>query len=146
VLPWGSLCYLALQQANRWSGDLRATLSAEATGEPGFLRSLDHTAADLLAAGGNGAAIGLALLPVLSATAVLLPHALSRMALWLSIALALLIATVGENLGGILTGTATDPNTGPLLILLALGFLTRDPGPGGGHADRSRPSRLTARR
>ena len=27
-----------------------------------------------------------------------------------------------ENLGGILTGTGTDPNTGPLLILLAAAY------------------------
>jgi hypothetical protein len=144
VLLWGSLCYLALQPANRSSEDLRTMLSAEASGEPGFLRSLDHAAADLVAAGGNGTPIVLALLLVVSASAVLLPHPLGRIALALSIALALLIATVGENLGGILTGTATDPNTGPLLILLALGFLTRDPGPvagAPGHRAR-RSSRL----
>jgi hypothetical protein len=35
---------------------------------------------------------------------------------------ALSIWAVGENFGGILTGQATDPNTGPLLALAALAF------------------------
>ena len=34
--------------------------------------------------------------------------------------MALAIWVIGENFGGILTGQATDPNTGPLLVLVAL--------------------------
>lgn len=37
-----------------------------------------------------------------------------------AVGVALLIWVFGEGLGGVLTGTGTDPNTGPLLILLAL--------------------------
>lgn len=37
--------------------------------------------------------------------------------------LALLIWVVGQDFGGILTGQATDLNTGPLLILLAAAYL-----------------------
>lgn len=55
-------------------------------------------------------------------TAVLLPIALERAVLVCSIALGLLIALVGDDLGGLFTGTATDPGTGPLLVLLALVF------------------------
>ena len=36
--------------------------------------------------------------------------------------LALVIWVFGENFGGLLTGQATDPNTGPLLILLAAAY------------------------
>ena len=39
-----------------------------------------------------------------------------------SIILAAAIWVIGENFGGILTGQATDPNTGPLLVLVALAF------------------------
>ena len=35
---------------------------------------------------------------------------------------ALAIWIVGENFGAMLTGMATDPNTGPLLILLAAAY------------------------
>ena len=53
--------------------------------------------------------------------AIFIPSA-ARLAVPLSIVAALSIWTVGENFGGILTGQATDPNTGPLLALMALAF------------------------
>ena len=43
----------------------------------------------------------------------------ARPALVLAVVLALFIWVAGEDFGGILTGHATDPNNGPLLILLA---------------------------
>ena len=43
----------------------------------------------------------------------------ARPALVLAVVLALFIWVAGEDFGGILTGHATDPNSGPLLILLA---------------------------
>ena len=46
----------------------------------------------------------------------------ARPALVLAVALALCIWVAGEDFGGILTGHATDPNSGPLLILLAAAF------------------------
>jgi hypothetical protein len=142
VLLWGSLSYLALEPTNRSPGSVRATIASTAAGEPQFIRALDHAAATLVAGGGTAVSIGFGLLLALSATAVLLPGRLERIVLACSIAPALLIASVGENLGGILTGTATDPSTGPPLILVALGFLNAseraprirrsrgDPGPG----------------
>ena len=36
--------------------------------------------------------------------------------------MALAIWVIGENFGGILTGQATDPNTGPLLVLVTLAY------------------------
>jgi hypothetical protein len=44
-----------------------------------------------------------------------------------AIALALVIWLVGEDLGDIFTGRGTDPNTGPLLVLLALAYWPRRP-------------------
>jgi hypothetical protein len=40
----------------------------------------------------------------------------------LAIAAAAVIWVIGENFGAILTGSATDPNTGPLLGLLAAAY------------------------
>jgi len=46
-----------------------------------------------------------------------------KTAIYLGIGLALVFWLVGENLGGYYTGFATDPNSGPLLILLGLAIL-----------------------
>jgi hypothetical protein len=58
---------------------------------------------------------------VLIGIAVFIPAA-TRPALILAVASAAAIWVVAENLGEILTGTGTDPNTGPLLILLAAAY------------------------
>jgi hypothetical protein len=55
------------------------------------------------------------------AAGILVP-ATTRPVLALAIVVGLAIWIVGENLGGMLTGMATDPNTGPLLILLAAAY------------------------
>jgi len=72
------------------------------------------------------------LLPVLLAgafatigVAIFVPAA-ARLAAALSIVAALSIWALGENFGAILTGQATDPNTGPLLALVALAFWPLD--------------------
>ena len=59
--------------------------------------------------------------------AIFVPAA-ARLAVLLSIIAALFIWAVGENFGGILTGQATDPSTGPLLALVALAFWPLDTG------------------
>jgi hypothetical protein len=52
--------------------------------------------------------------------------------LWISVAVATVFWVIGQGFGGVLTGQATDVNTGPLLVLLAgllLGssHITREP-------------------
>ncbi len=59
---------------------------------------------------------------------------LPRLVLSLSILIALAVWVAGQNLGGILTGSATDVGTGPVWIVLALAFwpTARTRGPGDG--------------
>jgi hypothetical protein len=118
---WGSFAYLILQPAVRAAPGLGDTLAGEAAGEPGWLAALDRAAA--AAAGSHGLAISIVLAAafILIATGVLFP-ATARPALALAIVVGLAIWVVGENFGEILTGTGTDPNTGPLLILLAVAY------------------------
>jgi hypothetical protein len=118
---WGSSAYLMLQTPNRAPGALRASIAGLAAGEPHWIAAMDRASAG--AAGRAGT-----LLPVLLAAtfatigvAIFVPAA-ARLAVPLSIIAALSIWAVGENFGGILTGQATDPNTGPLLALVALAF------------------------
>ncbi len=56
-----------------------------------------------------------------------LPPAAARVALAVAAVLAAAIWVAGQALGGILTGSGTDPESGPLLILLVLASGPRGP-------------------
>ena len=138
---WGSSACLILQPQSRAPGALRASIAALAAGEPRWIAALDQSAA--AAAGRGGALIPVLLAAAFAVTgvAIFVPAAV-RPAVTLSIILAMIIWVTGENFGGILTGRATDPNTGPLLVLLALAFWPR---PGlKSAAGHSRPPSSTA--
>jgi hypothetical protein len=80
------------------------------------------------AVGSHGAAVSIALaVACLAIAAGILSRVTARPALLLSVVLALGIWVFGENFGGLLTGQATDPNTGPLLILLAAAYWPATP-------------------
>jgi hypothetical protein len=96
-----------------------------AAGEPGWLAGLDRGTASLLAGRGTGVSVALAVLFVLIAAGIYLPGRGARAAVLLAAAAALLIWVVGENFGGILAGIGTDPNTGPVLVLLAAAYWPR---------------------
>jgi hypothetical protein len=121
LVLWGSSAYLILQPPNRAAGALRDSITALAAGEPRWIAVIDQSAA--AAAGGAGAVVPVLLAAAFAGTgvAIFVPAAV-RPAVTLSIILAAAIWVIGENFGGILTGQATDPNTGPLLVLVALAF------------------------
>jgi hypothetical protein len=89
-------------------------------GEPGWVRAMNRGVASVLASHGTEVSIILALACVVAATAVLHP-ALRRPGLVVAAAFGIAM-WVAEDFGLILTGTGTDPNTGPLLVLLAATF------------------------
>ncbi len=64
----------------------------------------------------------LAVALVVIALGVFLPPPAARATLILAIVVAAVIWVVGEAFGTILTGGGTDPNSGPLLALLALAY------------------------
>lgn len=67
----------------------------------------------------------LAAVMLMIAVSVYLPKPAWRAGLVLACALYTTLWVAGEALGGILTGSGTDPNAGPLLVLLALAFWPR---------------------
>jgi hypothetical protein len=119
---WLGLAVESLQAANRAPAALHDLIAGMQDGEPGWLRALDRSAANALAGHGGGASIALAVCCVLIAAAMWAGDRVARVGLGLSIVLAALIWVVGENLGEIATGEATDPNTGPMLMLLAAAY------------------------
>lgn len=124
---WGGLGYLAIEPADRTAQGLHDMISSMAAGEPGWIASLDRSAASLL--DGRGLLTSVLLAAVLGAIAagIFLPPPGARAVVLLAGAVAMIIWIVGENFGGILAGSGTDPNTGPLLVLLAVAYW---PGPG----------------
>jgi len=122
VVLWGSLAYFALTPVNRAPQALQNMTAGMAGGEPGWVSWLEEQAAALLGGHGLAASVGLAVALVVIAAGVFLPPPLARSALVLALVTAAFIWAFGEAFGQILAGGATDPNSGPLLALLALAY------------------------
>jgi hypothetical protein len=118
---WGSGAYFLLLAANRAAGALRATVTGGAGGEPGWIAAAERGAGSLVGTHSTAVTIGLAILFAIIAAAVFVPAA-TRPALVLAVLSAAAIWLLGQSLGEIATGQATDPNTGLLLILLAAAY------------------------
>jgi hypothetical protein len=121
LLLWGSSAYFLLQAQVRAPGHLGSTIAGVAGGEPGWLASIDRSVANAVGSSGGVVSVVLAIIFLLAGLAVFIPAA-TRPALALAIMSAAAIWVLTENLGGIFTGMGTDPNTGPLLILLAAAY------------------------
>lgn len=119
---WGSLAYFALTPANRAPQALHDMIVGMTGGEPGWVTWLENHAAALLDQHGLAASVVLAVALIVIAAGVFLPPPLARGALILALVVAAFIWVFGEAFGQILTGGATDPNSAPLLALLALAY------------------------
>jgi hypothetical protein len=121
LVLWGSLTLFALMPATRAPHAISTMLSGTASGQPGWLAWIDAHAAS--AAGGRGLLVAIVLAVALCLVAVggYLPPRLARAVIVLAVALAVVI-WLAEGVGGLFTGSGTDPNSGPLLALLAVAF------------------------
>jgi hypothetical protein len=122
LVLWLSLAYFALLPGNRAPQALNGMIAGMESGEPGWLAALDRGAASLVAHQGLAASIVLAVVLVIIAAGVYLPRPAAKATLVLAIVVAAVIWVFGEAFGTILTGGGTDPNSGLLLILLALTY------------------------
>jgi len=121
LILWGSLAAFALLPASRARGTISGLLSGGADGAPAWLAWIDTHAASALNRHGLAASIVLAVLLALVAAAIFLPVPVVRAAIALAIALAVAL-WLAQGMGELFTGMATDPQSGPLLALLALSF------------------------
>jgi hypothetical protein len=122
LVLWLSLAYFTLIPVNRAPQALNGMIGGMASGNPGWLSALVRGAASLVAGQGLAASTVLAVVLVVIGVGVYLPPAAARASLVLAIAVSLVIWVFAEALGSILAGGATDPNSGPLLVLLALAY------------------------
>ena len=126
LVLWGSLAYFALTPANRAPQALHDMIVSMTGGEPGWVTVLENHAAMVLDHQGLTASIVLAVALIVIAAGVFLPPPLARSALILALVMAAFLWVFGQAFGQILTGGATDPNSAPLLALLALAYWPLD--------------------
>jgi len=122
LVLWGSLAYFAVTADNRTAQGLHDMVAGMADGEPGWLGAVNRGGASVLAHNGLAFSVVLCVLLALVAVGAFLPPPAARAAVVLAVVLGLLLWVVGQDLGGILAGGATDPNSGLLLVLLAAAY------------------------
>jgi hypothetical protein len=132
LVVWLGLAVLAILPASRAPQAISDTISDMASGEPAWLAWIDNHLASALAGHGLPASIVLAALLGAIALGILLPASARRAVIALAVAVAIVL-WLAQGLGGMLTGSGTDPDSGPLLALLALAFwpLAAPAGPAG---------------
>jgi hypothetical protein len=124
---WLGTAALELDALNRSGFIVGSTLASVSYTAPPAFSSLDHAASAIAGGSGTRFAALLAGTQIVISLGIWLPRA-RRPTLVLAIVAAVFFGVVGQNLGGIfsngLTGIlesgATDPGSGPILVLLAL--------------------------
>jgi len=128
LVVWASLAVFALLPASRAPQAVSGMIARMAPGEPGWLAWIDAHAASALRGQGLLASIVLGAALAAVAFGIYLPDRAVRPILVLAVVVAALL-WLAQGMGGIFTGSGTDPNTGPLLALLALAFWPAAPAP-----------------
>jgi hypothetical protein len=119
---WLSLAYFTLIPANRAPQGMKGMIAGMESGEPSWETSLLRGAASLVAGQGLTASIVLAVALAVIALGVYLPAPAAKTTLVLAIVVSAVIWVFAEAFGQIMASGATDPNSGPLLVILALAF------------------------
>jgi len=121
---WLSLAYLALASGSRAPGALSRAIADMGTGEPGWVAAIERgTASAFSGQGGLAGSVVLGVLLAAVAVGIFLPWpTVVKATLVLAMLVALVTWVTGEAFGMIMAGGATDPNSGPLLALLAVAY------------------------
>ncbi|WP_160311079.1 hypothetical protein [Streptacidiphilus anmyonensis] len=125
----------ALLQLLPGNGAVPAIASA-ADDAPGPLASLDRALASVLTGHATATTVALAVVMAAVGLGALAPRPWRTTAAWTGTLLALAFWTLGQGAGLLTSGQSTDPNTGPLLVLLAVAVLSARSHPGARTAPR----------
>lgn len=120
AVVWGLLAILSVVGSGRQPKALHDLVAGLDSGQPGWLAHVDTVSESFFLHHGEAAALLLALMCVLAAVSVYLPPTFTQFMIVLAIVVFAAIWVAVEDFGGILAGGATDPNSGPLVILFAL--------------------------
>ncbi|HLN17927.1 MAG TPA: hypothetical protein VK277_14385 [Acidimicrobiales bacterium] len=126
---WTGTGVLWLLPANRGTDSVASTVSGAAAAAPGWLAHAQQWAAHAFAGNGTEVAVVLALVSFVVGIGPLVTSHTTAF-LVLGAALSLDYWVLGQSLGGLTTGLATDVNAGPLFVLMAMAlFPNRQPVP-----------------
>ncbi|MGH9079446.1 MAG: hypothetical protein ACRDYE_05080 [Acidimicrobiales bacterium] len=127
---WVGFAGLSVLPSNAQSGAMAGQLKTNASMVPSWLASLDRGLASGVHALGSWAVIVTVTIELAVGLLVLRPGPLRAIALWTGITVAGLYWGAGQSFGQLFSGQATDPDTGPLVILLGLVALGASRSPG----------------
>jgi hypothetical protein len=128
---WGVLAVFSVVGQGRQPQALHDLIGDLSSGEPGWLVHIDKVSESFFLHHGATAAVLLAAMCIVAGISVYLAPSISQFMIVMVIVVFIIIWVAVQDLGGILIGGATDPNSGPLIILIALiywplsGTLTR---------------------
>ncbi len=117
---WSLLALLSVVGSGRSPQALHDLVAGMNNGQPGWLAHIDRVSEAFFLHHGTPAAVLLAIVCLIVAAGVFLPPQGAQVTLVLAIAVFAVIWVAVQNFGGILAGGATDPNSGLLIIVLAL--------------------------
>lgn len=117
---WSLLAFLSVVGSGRSPQALHGLVADMDHGQPGWLAHIDGVSESFFLHHGTPAAVLLAIVCLIVAAGVFLPPQGAQLTLVLAMAVFAVIWVAVQNLGGILAGGATDPNSGALVIMLAL--------------------------
>jgi hypothetical protein len=122
IVLWGALATLSLAGSGSSPQGVRNLIANNDNGQPGWLAAIDRHAASAAAHHGLEVAVFFGVVCVVIALGVVLPARMTRVTLVVAVVIALAVWVIGENFGDIFAGGATDPNSGPLIVVLALSY------------------------
>jgi len=135
---WLDLALVSVLPANRSVGAVRSQVDGSAGPLPSWLAQLDRWCGTGVGHLGTWAVVLLVTCPAVIGLLGLGSVRSRRVAAWAGIGLALVVWAVGQSFGSLVSGSATDPNSGPLLVLCGVALLGvgRPTLRGGNPADR----------
>jgi len=117
---WVGFAVLSVLPTNASTRSISNQLTSNASGVPSWLAAIDRGLASAVHASGQAAVLVTAAIELAIGVLALRQGSVRIVALWAGIAVAGLYWGVGQSFGQLFSGQATDPSTGPLIILLAL--------------------------
>ncbi len=127
---WASLwilgtIYLLLPGQNS-PADSSQMLSRMTSGAPRWISFLDEHSAAMIGHMGFWFVAVVAIIQIIVGLFVFFPNNYRKSAIYVGIGASVIYWVLGQQLGGYFTGVATDPNSGPLFILLGVAILGSD--------------------
>lgn len=121
---WTATAALWLEYQSHMAQGPGGQLSGVGNGEPGWVSSINHHVGSAVGSNGPALASLLGALQLVAGLGVLLPRT-RRVGLVVGMVVAVFYGVLGQDLGGLFTGAANDPGTGPVLVLWALALWPR---------------------